>query len=228
MYVRSPHFVGMGASPDYIIHSPERGVGLLEIKNVDWRIAKDGWSKEEAPVHIELQIQHQLECSQLSWGAIGGLIGGNEAQVFERERDTEVGAEIGNRVMDMLRRVRDNDPPGPNYLDDFDVIKRIYRDAMPGKVMDLSDPAHSVMAAHIKELCAAERAADAAMKLAEEDKKRAQAELIVIMNDHERVSGMKEFRLSAVTVHTPEQTVTRRASSYRRLTITPVKESASA
>lgn len=126
LYVKSPHYVGMGASPDYIIHCPARGVGLLEIKNVDKWVGKEEWADEESPVHIEFQIQHQLECSGLSWGAIGGLIGGNETKVFIRERDREVGREIGNRVTDLWRRVRDNDPPGADYLKDAAANSRAF------------------------------------------------------------------------------------------------------
>ena len=183
LYARSMRFPGMGASPDYIVLDPVRGVGTLEIKNVDKFIAKDDWSDDEAPVHIEFQLQHQLECTALPWGAVGGLIGGNETRVFIRERDEEVGIEIGNRVTELWRRVREGDPPAPDYKVDGDTLKRLYRHAEVGKVIDLADPKHEAIAARVLALCEAERVAVAKKKMAKEDRENAQSVLRQVLAD---------------------------------------------
>lgn len=217
LYCRSRRFVGMGASPDYVIHCPARGVGLLEIKNVDRFIAREHWSDEEAPVHYEFQLQHQLECSALKWGAIGGLIGGNEARIYEREYDAEVGAEIGNRVVDFWRRVRDNDPYTPDYLKDAETIGKVYLNATPGLVLDAADEPES--AGRIAELAAEYKAASAKERAAKDDKTRAGAEILDILKDRERVFGLKGATVSATTIHLPERVQNMPATSYRRLNI---------
>ena len=55
----------MGASFDFEILDDE---GILEVKNVDSFIFKDGWIVDgdnlEAPPHIELQVQSQLAVSE--------------------------------------------------------------------------------------------------------------------------------------------------------------------
>lgn len=228
LYVRSARFVGMGASPDFVVHCPKRGVGLLEIKNVDRFIAKDQWSDDEAPVHIEFQLQHQLECAALPWGCIGGLIGGNEAMTVIRDRDLDVGTEIGNRVTDLWRRVRDNDPPTPNYLADFDTIKRLYKHADVGKALDLTDPlkdeaSRLAIADRLGKLCAAERDAALRGKFADEDRKRAQAEILTIIDDAESVLGVPGFNIRAATQHREARTQEVRATSFRDLRISVPK-----
>lgn len=119
IYARSLHFVRMIARFDLVVRCPDRGVGFLSIIEANRLPAR-------ASTALEIEIQHQLECSGLTWGAIGGLIGANETKVFIRERDREVGAEIGNRVTDLWRRVRDNDPPGADYLKDAAVNSRAF------------------------------------------------------------------------------------------------------
>ncbi len=245
LYARSGRFVGMGASPDYIVFCPLKGVGLLEIKNVDSFIARNDWSDEEAPVHIEFQLQHQLECTGLSWGAIGGLIGGNKARVIIRERDREVGTEIGNRVTDLWRRVRDKDPPAPNYLADYDAIRQLYKNADVGKVLDFTgvplaaesdaEPAEVLdergqVVTRLHTLCAAERDAKLRKDAAEEDGKRAKAEILTIIEDAEAVTGIPGFKIKATTQHREERTQVVKASSFRDLRISverPPKSKAS-
>jgi len=221
LYARSATFSGMGASPDYIIEDiarPDRGLGCLEIKNVDKFVGMDEWTDVEAPTHIEMQVQHQLEACDLGWGAIGGLIGGNTPKVYERERDREVGAEIGRRVMEMIDRVKRGDAPSPDFLADYETIRTLYRNATIGKQLDL-DEADASEGARILALIEASHAANIAAKHADEDKKRASAELLLAITDNERVIG-RGFKVSAGTTHKSEQTVVMRATSFRNLRIT--------
>ena len=197
LYVRSKSYVGMGASPDFIVYDEKLGVGTLEIKNVDKFVAFDSWSDDEAPPHIEFQLQHQLECAQLPWGAIGGLVGGNESRVHIRERDPEVGAEIGNRVTDLWRRVRDNDPPHPDYLKDANALSRIYLNASVGSVLDMKDVPEDV-AERVLKLASIQTLAAKSEKLADEDVKNKKNILQdVILELHAEVALASEASRSA-------------------------------
>jgi len=230
LYCRSRRFVNMGCSPDYIVLCPTRGVGVLEIKNVDRFIARAQWQEgdddeAEAPVHIEMQLQFQLECTELPWGAIGGLIGGNESRVIIRDRDVEAGLEIGRRIDDLYRRIRDREPPPPDYLADYDAIRRLYRSADVGTVLDLNDSEESDpgTAARIAELVERKKVADAAFKAAEEDKKRAAAELLETVGDFETVIlPGAQFKISATTIHCAERTEVKKAYSYRNLRVSKI------
>jgi putative phage-type endonuclease len=224
LYARSARFAHMGASPDFVIADDARpaiGLGLLEIKNVDTFIAKDEWTADESPVHIEFQLQHQLEACDLGWGVVGGLIGGNDTRVYRRDRDRDVGDDIGSRINELFARIERNDPPAPDYLADYETIRTLYRNAAIGKELDLEavepDEAQRLLA-----LIEADHAAGLRFKESEEDKKRARAELIESIGDNERVISAG-WKVSARTTHRSEAIVTQRATSFRNVRVTKIK-----
>lgn len=110
---------GMACSLDYLITEPGpeeislgfTGLGVLQIKNVDGRIAREKWTGGEPPFPILLQLQHEIACSGLTWGVILAEVGGNEYPAFHyaaRERTITL---IRDRVTEFWRRVRDGRPP---------------------------------------------------------------------------------------------------------------------
>ncbi|MER9393850.1 MULTISPECIES: YqaJ viral recombinase family protein [unclassified Mesorhizobium] len=230
LYARSKTVKGMGASPDYIIRDPARpelGFGVLEIKNVDFFIAGKDWSDEEAPPHIEFQVQHQLAVTGFKWGALAGLIGGNTVRVFRRDRDDEVINEIIVRVDDMHGRVARNEAPPADYLADYETIRTLYRHATVAKSFDLDHPGEEpeLDPEKLTALMAAKFDADIAFKLAEEDKKRAAAELLDFVKDTETVFG-GGWKLSAGTVHREASTINYPATTYRNLRLSKPKPKA--
>ncbi|MCB5201679.1 YqaJ viral recombinase family protein [Neorhizobium sp. T786] len=227
LYARSKLYPGCGASPDYIIRdpaNPELGVGGLEIKNVDLFVAKDDWTDEEAPPHIEFQAQHQMMVCGFRWNVIAGLIGGNTPKVFRRVRDEEVVAELAKRCAEMHDRVLRNDPPTPDYLADYETIRALYRNATPTKSfsLDIPDPDSELDAAKLRELIQAKYDADIAKKLAEEDAKTAAAALLHYIGDTETVFG-EDWKVSATTTHKDAYTVEYKPTSYRNLRVSKPK-----
>lgn len=97
-YLRHPD-LPLGCTPDGFVLDPQRGLGWIEAKNVDWLRWKQTWQTNRAPNYVELQLQHQLliphpEHGQAKWGAIAVLIGGNDPNLLMREPIPEVGAQI--------------------------------------------------------------------------------------------------------------------------------------
>ena len=88
----------MGSSFDFEITSGQYEGWILEIKNVDWIVYKNDWSESEAPDHIEVQVQHQLELTKRHGAIIGVLVGGNDPKYIVRERNEAMGAAIRNRI----------------------------------------------------------------------------------------------------------------------------------
>lgn len=227
LYARSKTVPGMGASPDYVIIDPKRpelGYGVLEIKNVDLFVAGKDWSEDEAPPHIEFQVQHQLAVTGFKWGVVAGLIGGNTVKAFRREHDPEVIAEIITRVEDMHSRVKRGEAPAADYLADYETIRTLYRHATVAKSFNLDLPGEEPELDPVKlqVLFAAKYDADIAFKAAEEDKKRAAAELLDFIKDTETVFG-GGWKLSAGTVHREASTINYPATSYRNLRLSKPK-----
>jgi len=222
LYAESLSHPGIGCSPDYLIRdrqNPDKGLGCLEIKNVDLFVGLDDWNEGEAPPHIEIQLQHQIGVCGLSWGVIGGLIGGNRPHVFVRDADREVIGAIFEAGTSMLDRVKRGDPPAPDYLADYETIRTLYRHADPARSLNLDIPEDETAADHLEALIAAKHRADIAAKLADDDRKRASAELLDALKYTETVFG-RGWKVLAKTTYLEETIITRPATSYRNLRVT--------
>ncbi len=222
LYARSKALEGMAASPDYIIEDiarPELGYGSLEIKNVDYFIAKDDWSDEESPPHIELQLQHQLAVCGFSWGAVGGLIGGNSSKVFRRDADAEVIAAIFEAAREMFDRIKRNDAPSPHYGKDYETLRTLYKHATIGKIINLDFPDDAETDVEkLTALIDQKYNADIAAKLAKEDAQRASAELLDFIKDAETVLG-NGWQVKAGTTHKDGYTAVFKPTTYRTIRV---------
>ena len=125
-YMRHDDCPGMGASFDYEIISHPRGPGIMEVKNVDGMIHRQQWQDDEAPDHIEIQLQHQMEVANRDWGLIVGLVGGNEPVIIERERDRELGARLVEEINYFWKRIAADLPPEPDFARDAAFISQLY------------------------------------------------------------------------------------------------------
>lgn len=127
----------------------KHGPGILEIKNVDYLIFRDHWplvdGAREAPDHIELQLQHQLEVIGYQWGAIGVLVAGNSLYVLPRERFVDVGASIRKKVAEFWALLDAGELPPAVMPEDASVIIDMLQSADAGTSTDLSMDEEAVM-----------------------------------------------------------------------------------
>lgn len=173
----------------------EHGAGIMEVKNVDGLQFRRGWSDEgagvEAPAHIEMQVQHQLEVADLNWSLIAPLVGGNTPVPIIRVRDRAIGDAIKLAVAEFWNRVEHLTPPAPDFTADADTIAKLHV-ANDGSAIDLSgDP-------RVYALCKAYKDAGADAKDADERKKAAKAELLTIIRAAKSVTATG-FKISAST-----------------------------
>lgn len=129
----------MGSSFDCVATKPDGSRGILEIKAVDFFRHRDTWVDDQAPEHIEIQLQHQLECAgEFEWGVIAAFTGIYDFHIYERDRDREVGAALRRAVRDFWRRVDERDEPEPDFSRDDAVIAALFRDTS-GDPVDMTD-----------------------------------------------------------------------------------------
>jgi putative phage-type endonuclease len=139
VYLRVPE-ARIGSSFDFKV-SNDTGTGVLEIKNVDSLVFRNNWTVNddgtiEAPEHIELQVQHQLEVCALPYAIIVALVGGNTQQVLVRQRDPEIGSQIRARVSEFWQSVDAGEQPSADYTRDADyIIRQLRGTANPDKVV---------------------------------------------------------------------------------------------
>jgi predicted phage-related endonuclease len=174
------------------------GPGLLEIKNVDSLQFKKEWLDGEAPDHIEIQLQHQLQCVDYKWGAIAALVGGNRIELVIRERDDEVGFKIESKIRGFWQDLESGKLPDPTWPQDADFIAKLYNVAIPDKVINVSEGAldHDP---DVMRWCEEYRQAHETLTIAQEVKDTRKAMILARIRDAEKVIAGK-YRISASMV----------------------------
>lgn len=128
----------MGSSFDFEVEFEDGHKLLLELKAVDYFRHKEKWVEGEAPEHVEIQLQHQLECiDRYDHGVIAAFTSIYDCTLYERERDREMGQALRAASRKFWADVDAGNEPAPNFYRDGDVIAALYRHA-GGEAIDLT------------------------------------------------------------------------------------------
>lgn len=202
----------IGASFDMEIE----GEGLLEIKNVDGLVFKNDWTiKEngdiEEPLHIAIQVQHQLLVSGAPVCWLGVLVGGNTHYLIKRTPDIRVHEAIKQKVVEFWRTIDANIEPHPDFEADAEFIKSLYNFSEPGTVLNIADQAD------LTELAKEYKALGDAAKSAEERRDAIKAEVLTRIGTAEKAIG-EGYTISAGMVGPAD--VAYRREGYRGFKLT--------
>ena len=143
-YVVHPTLKGMACSLDHVIFAGGEaeefgGPGCLEVKNTDWLIHRSQWTEDEPPLHIIVQLQHQLACTGYGWGVVVSLVGGNRLERYVYERRPKLIGEIENRIAAFWKSIEANEPPAvDNSTSAAATLKTLYGHAVNGKAFDFT------------------------------------------------------------------------------------------
>lgn len=181
---------------------------IVEIKNVDSLIYSKEWTEEEAPPHIELQVQFQMMLAGLNNAKIFCLVGGNELKMISRDSDKDIQELLFNSCKSFWHSIEKNIEPTPDFHKDADYIKEIYNKSIPGSVMNTDDL--EPLARKYYEYSLTE-------KEAREAKEAIKAELLTKIGSYEKVKGNK-FSISASVIKKEPYTV--KAQEYRNFKLT--------
>lgn len=131
-YVEHPNVVGMGCTPDaFCRQDPEI---MAQVKIVDslqfalhWKA--NGDKIEEAPLHIILQVQHEMEVCRKNHNVLIVLVGGNRIYEMICDYDAQTGSILRKKVLKFWLSTQ---PPEPDFSRDLPTIKEI-RSRLPVK-----------------------------------------------------------------------------------------------
>jgi len=183
----------MGSSMDWELTSGLLKDWIMEVKNVDFLVYRDTWNDSttpEAPQHIELQVQHQLELTGRPGCVIVAMVAGNELKFIYRERNAAIGADIRNAIGNFWKSVASGFEPAPDYKIDSDVIIRIHQHS-GYETLDAKDSV--LMTALLEEYYDLSKA----FKEAETARVEKKAEILDAVGDtYLRVEAMEGFTLS--------------------------------
>lgn len=216
-YARHDVQRGMGASFDYEVIFPDGVKGIMEIKAVDFIIHRDDWIDDadykEAPVHIEMQLQQQLEIMGYERGVIAALISGNKPVIIMRERDHEMGKELCERIETFWQNVDSGNVPPIDFNRDTEMLKKLFANAvsrtevLTGNGRALSLCSEYETAAHIE-------------STGKKRKEAARNELMTLITDAEKaICG--PYKISAAVINRAEYLSP--ATSYRNMRVTRKK-----
>ena len=174
----------MGSSFDYEIVGGLYDGWILEIKTVQDKIYKNDWLEDEAPAHIEIQVQHQLELTQRP-GAIICCLTGYNSDVLKfifRERDPIVGGKIRKRIHMFWNDIEIGNVPDVNWSADSQYII----DNSPfatDMILDATTSNEALMEMLSYEQCLENE------KSIKEQKTQAKAKLLKIAGEHSKIIG---------------------------------------
>ncbi len=166
-YITHKEIQGMGASLDYEILDHPDGPGCFEIKNMDYASYKRGWVEDddgnvEAPMHIELQLQHQMAVTGYKWGAFGYLVNGNDGRVVIRKRHEPTIKKLEAAIPEFWKSIAEGSIPPVEDAGDLVALTELFTGAATVKV---DDENFETLAAHLLDAQAVEKTSKEAVKL---------------------------------------------------------------
>lgn len=128
------------ASVDRLVECPNRGWGVLEIKNVGIR-SRDKW-KGGVPDYVRAQNLHYQQVLGLDWGAVAVLFGGNDPGFMDVEaREGELDELLATEQAFWLSLEEDKPPAADGSESTRDTLAERYPDPAAGHRVALSDDA---------------------------------------------------------------------------------------
>ena len=205
-YATADDCQGMGCSLDFEIEFDPtgefEGPGVLETKNVDWLVHRRSWTDGEPPIHILVQNQHQLGCTNWTWGAVGALVGGNELKLYRYAVKPGLVSQIKSRVAAFWDDIKSDRAPDPTGSESAgEVLRSLY----PETVDDLADLRQDN---ELPDICANLLEAGERRRLAEKDEAAAKNRLIAKLGPNRRAMAQGFWINTAVTPEKPAAVIT--------------------
>lgn len=178
---------GMAASLDFEIEADIEGEfdgpGVLETKNVDWMVHRRSWTDDEPPIHVLLQLQHQLGCTGYGWGMVAGLVGGNDLKKYRYPAKPKLISDIKLKVTKFWQDIVAGNAPDTSASESSAAVLRSLYTAPVDDAIDMtgSNEWSEAVAAFIEAGCA--------KRSASETYEDAKNRVVALLGNHRRGWG---------------------------------------
>lgn len=211
----------VGSSFDYVAETPE-GKAILEIKAVDFFRYLDLWVDDQAPEHIEIQLQWQMHISGIHLGYIAAWTSVYEYNLYRREYDPEMGAAMDAVVAEFWDDVAAMNEPEPDFSRDEDAIAALFRSLRPAPLDLTSDEDFDILVARHERAKATE-------KEAKKEADATKAEIHYRLADAPEAFGPRYYIKAKWTKDTPDRVaepgeVIKGRKGYRQCILKNLKE----
>jgi hypothetical protein len=142
-YLRDPD-ARLGATPDVVVHDPERGLGVVQIKSVEGGIFRKKWRDADTgevapPLWIAVQGIVEAHLVGAQWAAVAPLVVGFGVDLHLIEIPIHAGVidRLKAEIVLFWQRVADHRPYEPDYGRDGAIIAQLFGKD-DGSTIDLS------------------------------------------------------------------------------------------
>jgi putative phage-type endonuclease len=215
---------GLSCTPDAFVFDPMKGglpasdtQGICQIKTVNSHTFQNEWmidGEVQLPPYVAIQAMQEAHLTGASWCCVAALVGFDlDLYIIDVKIHAGVVERIKREVPEFLRRVRENDPPDPDYARDGATIAALYNKD-DGGAIDLSGNER------VEKLVARREAMkliEASAGEAEKERKTIDAELIHALGNATRATLADGRMIEARAVHRNGFTVD--ATTYRSVKI---------
>ena len=202
---------GIGATPDLIVHDPERGQGVIQIKSVAPSVFRKAWRDDKPPTWIAVQALIEADLTGSTWAAVAPLVVdyGIELPIIDIPLHAGIVDTVKTEALAFWELVFSDREPDPDYRRDSALI-RAALGPEDGSEIDLSQDLEVVL------MLSAREALMERIKADERDKAEIDGRLVHRMGNAS-VARFNGGRITLKTVNKPAYSV--KASSSRQLRV---------
>jgi len=124
-------------TPDRILIDRATGAaGVLQLKNTDTFVEKKLWIDDEPPLRVQAQIQAEMLCTGLAFGAIGTVVGGNKRRDADVQAIPDFQRDLGRLAAAFWLSLERDEPPAVE-AGDAQTVAQVWPKHEEGKEVEL-------------------------------------------------------------------------------------------